>query len=66
MNIQSELNSMHSYLMYIKFPYNSVSVIYGHQDLGFHILFMESVKEMLTDEIKSYIKARGFTYYILK
>jgi hypothetical protein len=61
MSIQSELKSMHNYLMYKKFPYNSVSVIHRYQDMGFHVIFMESVKEMVTDEIKDYIKAMGFT-----
>ena len=62
MDIQSELKSMHSHLMYKKFPYHSVSVIHRPQDLGFHVIFMGSVKEMVTDEIKDYIKATGFTF----
>ena len=62
MGIQQELDTMHRYLMYNKFPYHSVSVIHRHQDLGFHIMFMDSVKEMVTDEIKDYIKAMGFTF----
>ena len=61
MNIQSELKSMHNYLMYNKFPYHSVSVVHRHQDMGFRVIFMESVREMVTDEIKDYIKAMGFT-----
>lgn len=56
---------MHSYLMYSKFPYHSVSVIHRHQDLGFHVIFMGSVKEMVTDEIKDYIKAMDFTFSYL-
>jgi len=62
MNIQQELNSMHKHLMYKKFPYHSVSVIHRPQDLGFHVIFMESVKDMVTDEIKGYIEAYGFTF----
>jgi hypothetical protein len=30
--------------------------------MGFHVIFMESVNEMVTDEIKDYIKAMGFTF----
>ena len=62
MSIQSQLESMHSYLMYKKFPYHSVSVIHRHQDLGLHVIFMDNVKEMVTDEIKDYMKAMGFTF----
>ena len=61
MDTQSELESMHNYLMYKKFPYHSVSVIHRSQDLGFHIIFSESVKEMVTDEISDRIKSLGFT-----
>ena len=62
MNIQSELIQMHRYLMYKKFPYHSVSVIHRYQDMGFRVIFMENVREMVTDEIREYIKAMGFTY----
>lgn len=62
MNIQSGLKSMHDYLRYKRFPYHSFSVIHRHQDLEFHVIFMERVKEMVTDEIKDYIKAMGFTF----
>jgi hypothetical protein len=62
MNVQSELKSMHRYLMYKKFPYHSVSVVHRHQDMGFHVIFMKSVKEMVTDEIKDYIKVMEFTF----
>ena len=62
MNIQQQLKTVHSHLMYNKFPYHSVSVIYRHQDLGLHVIFMESVKYMVTDEIKGYLKANEFTY----
>ena len=62
MNIHSQLKSMHDYLMYKKFQYHSVSVVHRHQDMGFHVIFMESVKEMVTNEIKDYIKAMGFTF----
>lgn len=60
--MKNQLETMHNYLMYNKFPYHSVSVIHRHQDLGFKVLFMESVKEMVTDKIKDYIKAMGFTF----
>jgi len=66
MNIQEQLASMHSYLMHKQFPRLSVSVIHRHQDLGFHIIFGSSVKEMVTDEIKDRIKSSGFTYSINK
>ena len=62
MSTQQRLESMHSHLMYNKFPYHSVSVIYRHQDLGFHIMFMGSVKDIVTDKIKGYLKANEFTY----
>lgn len=62
MNIQAELQSMHDYLMYKKFPYHSVSVIYRNQDLGFHVFFMENVKEMVTEEIKDRLDSFGFTF----
>lgn len=59
--IRNELKSMHKYLMYNKFPYHSVSVIHRHQDMGFRVIFMNSVRNMVTDKIKDYIKAMGFT-----
>lgn len=61
MNIQSELKSMHDYLMYKKIPYHSVSVVYRPQDMGFRVIFMESVREMITAEIEDHIQAMGFT-----
>lgn len=66
MNIQEQLNSMHKHLMYNKFPYHSVSVVYWEQNLEFHVLFMDEVRELVTDEIKGYIKACGFTYSFVK
>jgi len=48
--------------MYMKIPYHSVSVIHRHQDLGFHVIFNDSVKDMVTDELKGYIEATGFTF----
>ena len=62
MNIQEQLKTVHRHLMYNKLPYHSVSVIHRHQDLGLHVIFMESVKYMVTDEIKGYLKANKFTY----
>lgn len=66
MNVYQALSSMHSYLMYKKFPYHSVSVIHRGQDLGFHVIFMDNVREIVTDEIKSHIEAVGFTYSYAK
>lgn len=57
-----DLESMHRYLMYKEFPYHSVSVIHRAQDLGLHVIFMEGVKDMVTDEIKGHIKSMGFTF----
>lgn len=48
--------------MFKKFPYHSVSVIYRSLDLGLHVFFMGNVKDMVTDEIKNYINAMGFTF----
>jgi len=66
MNVQSELHTMHSYLMYKKFPYHSVSVIHRPNDLGLHVMFMESVKDLVTDEVKQRIKSTDFTYSFVK
>jgi hypothetical protein len=52
--------------MYLKFPYHSVSVIYRSQDLGLHVIFMEEVKEMITDDLINYLKASQFTYSFVK
>jgi site-specific DNA-cytosine methylase len=60
--VQPKLKSMGDYLMYKKFPYHSVSVIYRNQDLGFHVFFMENVKEMVTEEIKDRLDSFGFTF----
>lgn len=65
MCIQTELRLMHHYLIYMKFPYHSFSVIHRSQDLGFHIIFMSSVKEKVTSEIENYIKSMGFTFHIV-
>ena len=62
MNIQQRLETVHRHLMSNKFPYNSVSVVHRHQDLGFHVIFMDSVKDMVTNEIKGYLKENEFTY----
>lgn len=61
-NIHAELTSMHHYLMRHKFPYHSVSVIYRQQDLGLHVIFLESVKNLITEEIKNNMKICGFTW----
>jgi hypothetical protein len=62
LKVQYKLQQIHGHLMYKKFSYHSVSVIYRGQELGFHVIFMKSVKEMVTDEIKGYLKAYGFSY----
>jgi hypothetical protein len=66
MNYQQQLNSIHSYLMYKKFPYHSLSVIHRHQDLGFHVFFSDDVKEMVTDEIKEHLAAYAFHWSFVK
>lgn len=60
MNIYENLHYCHQFLMYRKFPYHSVSVIHRHQDLGFHVIFMDSVRNMVTDEIKRKLSISGF------
>ena len=53
---------MHYWLMKEKFPYHSVSVIYRPQDLGFHVIFSDSVKDMVTERVKQYIQSNEFTF----
>lgn len=62
LKIEEQLKTVHRHLMYNKFHFHSVSVIHRDQDLGLHVIFMESVKYMVTDEIKAYLKANKFTY----
>jgi len=62
MSITQQLTTVHGYLMYNKFPYHSVSVIHRGQDLGFHVIFTEKVREMITDKIKDYLKSQEFTF----
>jgi hypothetical protein len=66
MNIYENLSYCHQFLMYKKFPYHSVSVIHRHQDLGFHVMFMDSVRNMVTDEIKEKLKRDEFTWSFVK
>lgn len=66
MNIQSSLYVCHGYLMKKGFPYHSVSVIHRPQDLGFHVIFSNSVREMVTDEIKRALSNLDFNYSINK
>lgn len=66
LGIQNRLNEMHSFLMKKGIPYKSVSVIHRHQDLGFHVIFSNDVRELVTPEIKDGIKNREFTYHINK
>jgi len=56
----NELRTIHGYLMYKGFPYHSVSVIYRENDLGLHVMFMDSVREKVTDEIRGYLTSSGF------
>lgn len=63
--IMSFLGQIHRHLMYLGFPYRSVSVIHRKQDLGYHVMFMENVKDKITNELKGYLKAHDFTYSII-
>ena len=65
MNIDNNLRQMHSYLMNEKFPYHSVSVIHRYQDLQYHVMFTEDVKHMITEKVKSYLKAFKFNYSVV-
>ena len=60
--MQYQLKMVHQFLMYEKFPYHSVSVIHRYQDLGFHVMFMDSVKEQVTERIKKRLEIFGFGY----
>jgi hypothetical protein len=63
--IQQDLHIVHSYLMYKKFPYHSVSVIHRQQDLGLHVVFLKAVEHLITDDIKRYLNVHDFTYSII-
>ena len=65
-DIQFELDEMHRYLMNNKFPYYSVSVIYRQQDLGFHIFFVENVRNKITEDIREEIDRNDFSYSFVK
>lgn len=45
------LYNMHSYLMKKGIPFNDVSVIYRPQDLGYHCIFNESIRDLVTQDI---------------
>jgi hypothetical protein len=60
--IKQTLDICHSFLMYKKFPYHSVSVIHRQQDLGFHVIFTKKVRDMVSTEIKDRLKSMEFTY----
>lgn len=62
----SDLRFIHESLMYRGFPYHSVSVIYRQQDLGLHVFFMESVKDKVTEEVKTMLEIWGFNYSFVK
>ena len=63
--IMSSLSHVHKHLMYLGFTYRSVSVIHRFQDLQYHVMFMESVKNKITEELEGYLKANDFTYSIV-
>lgn len=58
----SVLNDCQSYLMGKKFPYNSVTVCYLPTGVGYHVFIMEDQKEMVTEEVKTMLKIKGFTH----
>lgn len=60
--IQATLLRVHKHLIERKFPYHSMSVIYQPYNKGFHVLFMAEVIPMVTENVKRYLKANGFTY----
>ena len=55
---------MHRYLMKKGFPYHSVSAIHRSQDLGFHCIFMDSVKDKVTKEVIDVMKGSSSEYYV--
>lgn len=63
---KNKLQEVHTYLMSQRFPYHSVSVIHRPQDVGFHVIFMEHVEYMVTEEIKVKLDNWGFTYNFVK
>ena len=65
-NIDQNLKNVHQHLMYLKFPYHSISVIHRKQDLRPHVIFMSYVEKFITDDLKGYLEAGGFTYSIVK
>lgn len=64
MEIYHYLNSMHRYLMKKGFPYHSVSVIHRQQDLGFHCIFMKSVKDKVTKDVIDVMEGNSSEYYV--
>lgn len=66
MNTQTALFLCHDYLMRMKFPYHSVSVIHRDQDLGFHVIFSNDVRDMVTDNVIKELTNLEFTYSINK
>lgn len=68
-NIYHLLHCVHRYLMNKGFPYHSVSVIHRPQDLRFHCIFDEAVRDRVDDAVKRYLKDEGeyeFTYSFVK
>ena len=63
---QQQMNTVHKYLMNLGFPYHSVSVIYRPNDLGLHVIFMESVRDQVTEAVKEFIKLNGFGHTFTK
>lgn len=66
MNITNPLFVCHDYLMRMKFPYHSVSVIHRPQDLGFHVIFSNNVRDMVTDDVIKALTNLEFKYSINK
>ena len=57
-----KLYTVHSTLMYLGFPYHSVSVIHRNQDLGYHVIFSKEVIDKVSDDVKSFLKLNEFTF----
>ncbi len=72
--IHNILKCCHDFLMQKGIPYSSVSVIHRSQDLGFHCIFMEDVRDMVGASIRKYLdeelpppfQNQKFTYSFVK
>jgi hypothetical protein len=61
MNGYQQMITIHQHLMRKGFPYHSVSVL-CHRDLGLHVLFMKSVKDMVDEDVLNNLRWNGFTH----